>query len=685
MEINSKVKAREDYKIVIARNWTKRSTGFFYNTLTNKYAGTLEGVDADKQGYRVLMLSTKPYSFIDIAYDEENKMLVFILLKVDTKQIIKDGNTKEGIVEVDRIYVDKDKDIYYKPKKDVFDASIRKWKTEQDTEFRYTHGYYAGTDMSIFISRFEVITRDVYEEVTKLFPRFVTLTGNNLIELNNLSNIWKFIKYKEPVKKYTKKQEEVDKFTKIELPEVTSGSSKRFCVISRVPNMEYCVLRTFISSNAGFIYEGGRIYIGKNDVISCKKDNSGTYIPTTLLNKPEHWNFVVEDFDSDITKGTKLEYFGNILNEIKVDSRSVAIWSFIKWDITERLFKSEFKPVMKHIIENNKGLNPMEYLTSCLGYIPNDTNIYKALGINRTQATKVIEDLILNFEDSVHIYSSCSPILLTKIILNGINFRYRVYFERENRNNPLSVSNFDDNTFNKVYDEIKKIISEIRYPEVIFTCLSYISRLYGPKALVYMIDPVVKLAKIDAILTNGRTYRGYSHLSLRYIDVYRDYLEIVSRLDDTRNFKPHFKDKEDITRMHDAAMEIYNITASEYSKKLFENHIKRWKKWEYTDGTYSIIAPKEPAEMAYEGITLHHCVKSYIDRVANGITNIMFLRKNEAIDEPFFTIEITNPNEVQQIHGFGNRNIDTEPDIIPFVNAWIKDKKLKKTNINKVR
>ena len=95
--------------------------------------------------------------------------------------------------------------------------------------------------------------------------------------------------------------------------------------------------------------------------------------------------------------------------------------------------------------------------------------------------------------------------------------------------------------------------------------------------------------------------------------------------------------------------------------------------------------PTKAEDIANEGVKLHHCVKSYIRRVADGETNIVFIRKNTDLEKPFFTVEITNDNTIQQVHGFGNRNADTEPSLTEFVEKWAKDKKLVLSNINKVR
>ena len=78
---------------------------------------------------------------------------------------------------------------------------------------------------------------------------------------------------------------------------------------------------------------------------------------------------------------------------------------------------------------------------------------------------------------------------------------------------------------------------------------------------------------------------------------------------------------------------------------------KKWKKYLFEDEEYLIVAPKESDDLAKEGMELHHCVKSYIDAVSEGRTNILFLRKKEEPEKPFFTIEVTNDDKIRHIMG----------------------------------
>lgn len=145
------------------------------------------------------------------------------------------------------------------------------------------------------------------------------------------------------------------------------------------------------------------------------------------------------------------------------------------------------------------------------------------------------------------------------------------------------------------------------------------------------------------------------------------------------------KDVNELHRYHNMLIEI-NITDKEARNKEEQERLnklaaklydQRKEKFEYADDNFSIVVPEEMNKITKEGVYLHHCVGGYISRVAEGRTNILFLRKNENIDIPFFTIEVNNHNEVIQIHGLYNRWLGNEPDAVKFVIDWIHEKGIK--------
>ena len=82
-----------------------------------------------------------------------------------------------------------------------------------------------------------------------------------------------------------------------------------------------------------------------------------------------------------------------------------------------------------------------------------------------------------------------------------------------------------------------------------------------------------------------------------------------------------------------------------------------------------LVIPKSAEEIKAEGEALHHCVGGYIGRVADGETSIFFVRKEEAPDTPYFTMEYRD-HQVTQCRGM--RNCDMPPDVKAFVKVFEK-------------
>lgn len=85
-------------------------------------------------------------------------------------------------------------------------------------------------------------------------------------------------------------------------------------------------------------------------------------------------------------------------------------------------------------------------------------------------------------------------------------------------------------------------------------------------------------------------------------------------------------------------------------------------------------------QLIKEGASLDHCVGSYGIRIAEGKTNVLFLREKEHPNQPFITLEVSNTDFLVQAQGRFNRHDSLDKDGIEFVKEWLNEKNLK-TNI----
>ncbi|MEE1176187.1 MAG: PcfJ domain-containing protein, partial [Paludibacteraceae bacterium] len=141
---------------------------------------------------------------------------------------------------------------------------------------------------------------------------------------------------------------------------------------------------------------------------------------------------------------------------------------------------------------------------------------------------------------------------------------------------------------------------------------------------------------------------------------YRDYLRMRKDLPSAIKRQwpkcPNLKKYRSV-EWHNKLMRAYNNLQNEIAaekdrvqqSKYFEKVYPKAKEFELVDEVYSVICPEQITSLLLEGRTLHHCVGSYINSVAGGNEYILFLRKTDDIDTPFFTINILPNKKVRQI------------------------------------
>lgn len=129
-----------------------------------------------------------------------------------------------------------------------------------------------------------------------------------------------------------------------------------------------------------------------------------------------------------------------------------------------------------------------------------------------------------------------------------------------------------------------------------------------------------------------------------------------------------------LKKSHDLLIREYKFIEDELINQKYQNIKRENEKYEYEDDQFAIITPTNTSEVVREGKVLKHCVASYIKRMAEGNTVILFLRRKTDITKPFYTIEMIN-GTVTQIKGFANEKVK-DKKLTQFINQWIKSKKI---------
>lgn len=148
---------------------------------------------------------------------------------------------------------------------------------------------------------------------------------------------------------------------------------------------------------------------------------------------------------------------------------------------------------------------------------------------------------------------------------------------------------------------------------------------------------------------------------------YRDYLEMCTDLDYDMDSSFILYPK-DLRGAHDEAARRAKIKADAEMRQNFQTAIAAVRgRFDFEADGMKLLLPATPEDLATEGNALHHCVGSYAKRVAEKECIILFLRRCDDLDKPFYTIEVCG-RKVIQVQGMRHR--DPTPEVSTFMAKW---------------
>jgi len=156
---------------------------------------------------------------------------------------------------------------------------------------------------------------------------------------------------------------------------------------------------------------------------------------------------------------------------------------------------------------------------------------------------------------------------------------------------------------------------------------------------------------------------------------YRDYLEAAR--DVGRDLTVHnVAFPRDIIAAHDEAVEARRLMKDKRVRAEWEKKAASFKKkdkerhrfYDYSDGKFIVRVAKDGPEIVAEGNALHHCVGGYVERHLTCKTTILFIRKANAPDKPYYTVEMRG-YDLQQVHGL--RNCGIHGEVKAFFDKWL--------------
>jgi hypothetical protein len=146
-----------------------------------------------------------------------------------------------------------------------------------------------------------------------------------------------------------------------------------------------------------------------------------------------------------------------------------------------------------------------------------------------------------------------------------------------------------------------------------------------------------------------------------------------------------------LTRQHDKAMILKK--QAEAKKKVekrkivierrrldFENTVAKAERFSFAADGILIRPCRTEEELIREGAILSHCVGDYADKICQGKSAIMLVRREDAPDAPWYTLEL-DLKDLIVLQNRGKCNCQETVEVKAFVRLWKKTKLEKKEHV----
>lgn len=155
--------------------------------------------------------------------------------------------------------------------------------------------------------------------------------------------------------------------------------------------------------------------------------------------------------------------------------------------------------------------------------------------------------------------------------------------------------------------------------------------------------------------------RNMFYLSTQY---YFDYASLIIRyLDLCNKLETPPRKENDFLRELTRVTREYEFRKNEIDKaKIAKNYDKHSKSWNFTYNGFTVVTPTVGEDLIREGKLMNHCVGSYVDKIVDGSTYIVFVRKTNDIDTPYITCQVHTSGIIGQYYLAHDRLISSEVD-----------------------
>jgi len=130
----------------------------------------------------------------------------------------------------------------------------------------------------------------------------------------------------------------------------------------------------------------------------------------------------------------------------------------------------------------------------------------------------------------------------------------------------------------------------------------------------------------------------------------------------------------DLYSEHQKTSELVRHQSDESLRQIMQDRFKKLtKKYKFEHESLQVVVPNTQQQIIEEGELLHHCVGGYAKRHAQGMTTILFIRRTEKPNIPFYTLEIHN-GMLKQCQGYKNTDYKKDKILKSFIELFDKKK-----------
>lgn len=477
---------------------------------------------------------------------------------------------------------------------------------------------------------------------------------------------------------------------------IKTDSFRYFSTITKQENKS--IIRVFAMNNIDddFYIENHRIVVTEDEAWEEIAGREG-FIRLGKVYFPYQQNIYLEYKKEDIM-GTPLERYADIIERTKKEFRFFMVYMLALYPAIEKLYRidiledvAEGAAVFMPFIMPDKNLKIIFGMENNY-FAEKDKGVYEMTGLNKYQIEKLMPAIVEDYDiksKNFTAYStkmpsmfhiSNSPVFFFKVLVSVLmnDTENNVYLE--------DVRSLDNETTDLLCLFIEEMIKNFTHEsleEQYFQRLGYELDEYMEELFIdnRMSNFIYDILNILWTLMKYETKDGIKKVIRNMIDCPEVFGDLQCYFDTLEgsyhlfpDFKPFFDNVNDVYFMHNCMTREQNRRKLEFTlqeKKRWTDLIPSWEKWRFQKDGLAIVLPESPDAIVKEGIELNHCVGRYIDRVMKQQTNIVFIRKEDALEESFFTVEIDPYNEVVQIHGRNNCNATDR--VRKFVKDWSKE------------